>query len=171
MHAETKQSPMQKMRAWYFPLFMAMMYGVIFFVSPQKARTALCGAGNATASMLLSLGLVFVVMLLMNLFLKPAQVAKLLTGMSGFAGALFSILAGIISTGPIYAWYPLLQDLKKKGAGSHIIAIFLHNRSVKPFLLPVMISFFGLTYVLILIITTVLASLALGYAMKVLVRE
>jgi uncharacterized membrane protein YraQ (UPF0718 family) len=92
-------------------------------------------------------------------------------GMSGLAGVIFSVLAGIISTGPIYAWYPLLKDLKKKGVGSHLIAIFLHNRSVKPFLLPVMISFFGFAYVVILVSMTILASLALGYALHRVVKE
>ena len=49
------------------------------------------------------------------------------------------IAAGIISTGPIYAWYPLLKDFKEKRAGGSVIAI-LYNRAVKPFLLLVMIS-------------------------------
>jgi hypothetical protein len=48
--------------------------------------------------------------------------------------------------GPIYAWYPLLKELREKGAANSLIAIFLGNRAVKPFLLPIMISYFGWVY-------------------------
>ena len=87
------------------------------------------------------------------------------------AGKFISASAGIISVGPIYAWYPLLKDLKEKGAANDLIAIFLNNRAIKPFLLPVMISYFGWLYVLILTIFTVLGSLFVGYSMSILVKE
>ncbi|MBA7715913.1 hypothetical protein ES703_124972 [subsurface metagenome] len=84
--------------------------------------------------MIIPLSLVFVIMLLINLFLKPARIAKFLGKGSGVKGIALSAAAGIISTGPIYVWYPLLRDLKEKGAGESSIAIFLYNRAVKPFL-------------------------------------
>jgi len=52
----------------------------------------------------------------------------------------------VISMGPIYAWYPLLKELRGKGATNSFIAVFLGNRAVKPFLLPIMISYFGGMY-------------------------
>ena len=78
-----------------------------------------------------------------------------------------SAVAGIISTGPIYAWYPLLKDLREKGAGESSIAKFLYNRAVKPFLLPVMIGYFGWLYVVILTILTVLASVVVGFFVSI----
>jgi len=117
-------------------------------------------------SMLIPLVLVFVIMLLVNLFLKPAAVAKFLGKGSGIKGILLPAAAGIISTGPIYAWYPLLKDLKEKGAGESSIAIFLYNRAVKPFLLPVMITYFGWLYAVTLIILTVLASVIVGFSVS-----
>ena len=78
-----------------------------------------------------------------------------------------SVAAGIISTGPIYAWYPLLKDLREKGAGDSSIAIFLYNRAVKPFLLPVMVTYFGWLYVVTLIILTILASVVVGFSVSI----
>jgi len=106
-------------------------------------------------------------MLLINLFLKPAAVAKFLGKGSGVKGIALSVAAGIISTGPIYAWYPLLKDLKDKGAGESSIAIFLYNRAVKPFLVPVMVTYFGWLYVVTLIILTILASVVVGFSVSI----
>jgi len=112
-----------------------------------------------------------VLMILINLFLKPAQIVKFLGRGAGAKGILLAAAAGIISTGPIYAWYPLLRDLKGKGAANSPIAIFLYNRAVKPFLLPVMIAYFGWIYVVILTALTVLGSIAVGYFLDVLTRK
>jgi len=140
---------------------------ILFFVSPDKAGQAIKSSGNVLLSMLIPLCLVFFIMLLINLFLKPASVAKFLGKGSGIKGIILAAVAGIISTGPIYAWYPLLKDLKDKGAGESSIAIFLYNRAVKPFLLPVMIGYFGWLYVVILTILMVLASIAVGFSVSI----
>lgn len=72
--------------------------------------------------------------------------------------------------GPIYAWYPLLKELREKGAGLFPIAVFLYCRAVKPFLLPIMISYFGWQYVIILTVLTVLGSIAIGYFLSILIE-
>jgi len=147
-------------RMFFFPIGILVIYAIIFIISPDKAGQAIRSSGNVFLSMLIPLVLVF------YLFLKPAAVAKFLGKGSGIKGILLAAAAGIISTGPIYAWYPLLKDLKEKGAGESSIAIFLYNRSVKPFLIPVMVSYFGWLYVVTLIILTVLASVVVGYAVS-----
>jgi hypothetical protein len=52
-----------------------------------------------------------------------------------------------------------------------LIAIFLGNRAVKPFLMPIMISYFGWVYVLILTLFTITGSMVAGYSVRVLVKE
>jgi len=149
-----------------FPIVVLVIYAILFFVSPDKASQAIKSSSNVFLGMLIPLGLVFFIMLLINLFLKPVAVAKFLGKGSGIKGIVLSAIAGIISTGPIYAWYPLLRELRDKGAGESSIAIFLYNRAVKPFLLPVMISYFSWLYVVILTILMVLASVAVGFFMS-----
>jgi hypothetical protein len=61
----------------------------------------------------------------------------------------------------------LLKDLRDKGAGESSIAIFLYNRAVKPFLLPVMVGYFGWLYVIILTIFMVFASFAVGFSVSI----
>ena len=150
-------------RTFLFPVGILVIYAILFLADPEKAGQAIKGSGNVLLNMLVPLILVFFIMLLINLFLKPAAVAKFLGKGSGIKGIVLAAVAGIISTGPIYAWYPLLKDLREKGAGESSIAIFLYNRAVKPFLLPVMIGYFGWLYVVILTILTVLASVVVGF--------
>jgi len=147
------------------------IYGILFAVMPDKALTALRSSSHVFLNIAVPLCLVFILMLVLNLVLKPAHIARFLGKEAGIKGIVLSAVAGIISTGPIYAWYPLLRELREKGTGNLLIAIFLNNRAVKPFLLPVMISYFGWTYVLILTVFTILGSLSVGYAVDALVPE
>jgi uncharacterized membrane protein YraQ (UPF0718 family) len=157
-------------RMLLFPALVLVAYGILFATIPDKASVGLRSSGNIMLNMLLPLGLVFILMLVLNLFLKPAQIVKFFGKEAGIKGVILSAAAGIISAGPIYAWYPLLKDLREKGAANSFLAIFLGNRAVKPFLLPIMISYFGWIYVLILTVFTVLGSIVVGYVVGALVR-
>lgn len=159
------------MRMLLFPGSVLAIYGILYAVNPDKISIALKGVGNIFSQMILPLSLVFVFMLALNLFLKPAQIVKFLGKGAGIKGVMLSAAAGIISTGPVYAWYPLLKDLREKGAGGSFMAIFLGNRAIKLPLLPIMISYFGWVYVIILTVFTILASIIAGYAVGVLVEE
>ena len=149
---------------WFlFPLSILLIYGILFAITPGKAEEAVQSSVNVFIGMLIPLAFVFAVMMLVNIFLKPSLIVKFLGKSAGLKGIIFAAFAGIVSTGPIYAWYPLLKDLREKGAGESLIAIFLYNRSVKPFLLPVLIGYFGFSYAVILVILTILSSVAVGY--------
>ena len=152
--------------AIFFPGIAAIIYGILFFAAPNKAFMALRSSANIFLNMLIPLCLVFILMVMINLFLKPSLVVRILGKGAGIKGYLLSAAAGVISAGPIYAWYPLLADLKKKGAGYSPIAIFLYNRAFKPFLLPVMIGYFGWKYAVILGIGMFLGSFAMGGAIS-----
>lgn len=158
-------------RLLFFPAAVLAVYAALFVLMPEKAWLALESSGSVFRNMLLPLGLVLVLMILLNIFLKPAQVAGILGKGSGIKGVLLPLAAGIISTGPIYVWYPLLRNLKSQGAGNYPIAIFMYNRAVKPFLLPVMVGYFGWQYVVVLTVFMVLGSFVIGYGIDFLTRE
>ena len=150
----------------FFPLATLVLYGAVAALAPEKALFALKNSLNVLLQMMIPLYLIFILMVVINRFLNPAKIAKHLGKGSGVQAMLLSAAAGIISAGPIYAWYPLLKDLREKGAAHSLIAVFLYNRSVKPFLLPIMIAYFGWIYVVILTIMTVIASFATGYVIN-----
>ena len=154
-----------------FPVFVLAVYVILYAVSPKTALMALRASANISLSIGVPLTLVFAVMLLLNLLVRPAQIAGLFGKGAGMKGMLLSIAAGIISMGPIFAWYPLMKKLREEGAGEGPVAVFLYNRAVKPFLLPVMIAYFGWAYVVIVTMLTILGSIALGYSMNIISRD
>ena len=105
--------------------------------------------------------LVFVLMGFINYFITPKFIIKHLKE-RGIRKWFYVIMAGILSTGPIYMWYPLLADLKNKGLNYGLIACFLYNRAIKIPLLPLMIFYFSLKYVIILGIVMVFMSVIQG---------
>jgi len=158
-------------RILIFPVCVLVCYGILCVIDPHKALMAIKTSGNLLLTVTLPLVLVFVIMLALNLFVKPAQIVGLFGKGANIKGIVLSLVAGIISMGPIYAWYPLLKNLREEGAGTGPIAIFLYSRAVKPFLLPVMIAYFGWVYVGILTVLTIFTSIAIGWFMSVLMKE
>jgi len=158
-------------RMFIFPACVLVIYGMLFAINPNKALMAMRTSGNIFLNIAQPLALVFVVMLVLNLFVQPAQIARLFGKGVGIKGITLSVAAGIISMGPIYVWYPLLKKLRDEGVGTGPIATFLYSRAVKPFLLPVMIAYFGWVYVGILTVLTIFTSIAIGCSMSILMKE
>jgi uncharacterized membrane protein YraQ (UPF0718 family) len=146
---------------YFFPAVVAA-YLVSGLVDPGKTASAF----EASLQLLLTLfplfAAIIVLTALLNRFLKPKALAKHLGNESGVRGWLLALLAGIISHGPMYAWYPMLQELKKQGLGNGPIAVFLYARAVKLPLLPIMVDYFGPLFTLTLMIYIVLGALAQG---------
>ncbi len=106
--------------------------------------------------------LVILIMILINYFMTPEKIKKYISRSAGKKRWLIAIITGIISTGPIYAWYPMLNDIQKQGKNNGFIAAFLYNRAVKPALLPLMIYYFGIKFVIILTVVMIILSILQG---------
>ena len=114
--------------------------------------------------------LVFVLMSLTNYFITPNFVSKHL-GEKGIRKWIYVIIGGILSTGPIYMWYPLLADLHNKGLSYGLIACFLYNRAIKIPLLPLMVFYFSWSYVLVLAGVMIFASVVQGVLINKIMKE
>lgn len=133
-------------------IIIIITYIVFAFLNTELLLKSFSTFLNLVISIVPILVIVFLLMFLSNLFLNSKRITKTLGHESGIRGYFFSILFGIVSTGPIYMWYPLLSDLREKGVKNSLIVIFLYNRAVKIPLLPMMIYYFGLAFVIILTI-------------------
>lgn len=117
------------------------------------------------------LGLILILMTFLGLILNNKIIKKTMGNKSGVFSMIIFAIAGILSSGPIYVWFPLLKDLKEKGLRNGLIAIFLYNRAIKLPLLPLIISYFGLKFTIILTITMLFASFLQGFIVDLLVKE
>lgn len=150
-------------RLFLFPFLILLIYGALFAVMPDKISVALMSSGRVFLHIIVPLSLVFILMVILNIFVNPASIIRFLGRGSGIKGIMLSLGAGIISMGPVYAWYPLLKGMREKGAMNSLIAIFINSRAVKPFLLPVMVAYFGLKFVIILTVFTITGSIIVGF--------
>ena len=101
-------------------------------------------------------------MAIINYFVSPQKLVRYIGKSAGIKRWIIAIITGIISTGPIYLWYPLLSELKKQGVSNGFIATFLYNRAIKIPLIPLMIFYFGLAYVIVLTIVMIIISIVQG---------
>jgi len=156
------------LRRWAFLLSVTIIYAGLMLATPSHALAALRASSRILLQVALPLSVAFAMMFLINLFMKPAHVARFMGSGAGFKGIVFSTAAGIFSMGPIYAWYPLLKNLREKRASVFHLANFLSNRAVKPYLLPLMVFYFGWVFALTLSVLTVLGSLLVATVVALL---
>ncbi|MBN1644453.1 hypothetical protein JW851_00235 [Candidatus Woesearchaeota archaeon] len=147
---------------WYFLVIVILLYLITAFFRFEFIIPSLDFFLGIFKKIWWVFILVFVLLVLVNYFINPKAVSKYLGKQSGIKGWFAAIIGGIISTGPIYMWYPLLNELQKQGMRNGLIAAFLYNRAIKPALIPLIIFYFGLTYTIVLTIVMIFVSIFQG---------
>jgi len=150
-----------------FLVIVIILYLVLYFFNSEKIYRSLHVSLDIIIQILPILLMVIFIMGVANYFLKPKTVSKYLGGESGIKGWFLAISMGILSHGPIYVWYPLLKDLRDHGMRTGLIAVFLYNRAIKIPLLPVMIFYFGIGFVILLTIYMIIASVVEGKIIEI----
>ena len=135
---------------WIFLIIAVALYLITAIVNFTLFTDALLVFVALAQKIIPVLVLVFAIMFILDLFLNPKRISKLVGESAGMKGWVMSIAGGILSMGPIYMWYPLLSDLKEKGMRDGFVVTFLYNRAVKISLLPMMIYYFGLKFTVVL---------------------
>ncbi len=143
-----------------------LLYLLVLIINKELAVDSFFSFLKLLKRLLPVMFLVFLLIFLTNLLLKPGKISKHLGETSGIKGFALAIIGGILSTGPIYMWYPVLADLKEKGMRTSLIATFLYNRAVKIPLLPMMIYYFGVGFTFILTFYMVIFSIINGIAVE-----
>jgi len=153
----------KNLTGWYFLLGVILIYIITFFISTEKVYSSLIFFKDILLKIIPIFILIFILMTLTNYFIKPKTLMKYLGKNSGIKGWIIAIVGGILSSGPVYMWYPILNDLQKQGMKTGLIATFLYNRAVKIPLLPLLIVYFGITYSLVLLIVMIVVSVIQGW--------
>lgn len=133
-----------------FFLLVIFVYLVLFFINSEKTAAALEKGGLILLKLIPIFLVVIILTAAINYFLKPQQIVKYFGKKSGIMGWFYALLSGIISHGPMYAWYPMLQDMKSQGLRDGLITTFFYARAIKLPLLPLMIDYFGLIFTAVL---------------------
>lgn len=151
---------------WYFLGIVVLIHVVLMIIEPERVISSLTFSLKTVYRVFPVLMIVFVLMVIINFFVDSKDIQKYLGRSSGVKGWLFAIISGIISTGPIYMWYPVLRDLKRSGARTALISVFLYSRSVKLPLLPLLIAYFGFAYTMVLNLAIICMSPLQGWLVE-----
>ena len=147
---------------WYFLIVVILAYIAVAFLNVGAIIPSLQFALNIIKTIFPVFVLIFSLMAIVNYFITPKRVIKHLGKSSGLKRWFFAIVGGIISTGPIYMWYPMLKELKKRGVNYGFIAAFLYNRAIKLPLIPLIIFYFGLKFTVVLTVVMIIMSIIQG---------
>ena len=160
----------QSYAGWYFLLVVAVIFIFTAFLKPDAITPTLQFFLSIIIRIIPILILIFVLMAVINYLVSPQKLVQYIGKSAGIKRWVIAIITGIISTGPIYLWYPLLSELKKQGVSYGFIASFLYNRAVKIPLIPLMVFYFGLAYVIVLTVVMIIISVIQGLIVEKIVE-
>ena len=152
----------KKIKSWKFLAVVIIIYIITGIFLPEAIMPSIEFSLNLLIKIVPVFAVIFVLMVGFEYFISEEKIKKYLGASSGKKRWIIAIGAGILSSGPIYAWYPLLGDLKKKGVGFGMIATFIYSRAIKLPLLPIMAYFFGIKYTIVLTVVLIIASIVQG---------
>lgn len=147
--------------SWYFLIAIVLIYFLLLVFNKNIYNDSLDFFFKIIFKIIPILIIVFILMSLSNYFVTSEFILRHLKGKGVKKWALM-ILGGILSSGPIYMWYPLLADLKKKGLNHGLISCFLYNRAIKIPLIPLAVIYFSWEYILVLSIIMIFVSIVQG---------
>ena len=145
-------------------------YIVLFFVDPSNAKHAFFEGVEVFKMVLPIILVVFFLMGLLNITVDKEKISRHFGKESGIKGWFYAVVAGVLSHGPAYVWYPFLQNLREHGAKDSLVFAFLYARSIKIPWIPLMISYFGLAFTLFFSLYIVLASVVQGLIVEMVER-
>ncbi len=160
----------RKYGGWLFLALVLLAYAVSGLAEPEVAGKALTSFLGMLRKVAPVLALVFLLMFLVERFLTMERTRVWLGSGSGLRGWLTALVAGVFSTGPIYAWYGLLADLRAKGMRTALVSVVLYARAIKLPLLPLLAHYFGLDYMVLLSLFLAIFALVNGLALGWLER-
>ncbi|MGM0372563.1 MAG: hypothetical protein ACQEQJ_08690 [Halobacteriota archaeon] len=153
----------------YALIAVSLLYLFSFSFDPAGTRAALDQSLAILGRIAPVLVGVTVLVGLSKYALGPQVVARYVGAESGWLGYLLAALGGLLSHGPVYAWYALLRDFQAEGMRNGLIAVFLYNRAIKLPLLPLFLVYFEVEFAVVLGTVMIVVSAGQGFIVDRLV--
>jgi len=148
-----------------------IVYVILLIIETPDTLLAIEKSASILLSLLPLFLLIIMITALINYFLKPKQIIKHFGKESGVKGVIYAIAGGIISHGPMYAWYGMLADMRSQGLKDGLIVTFMYARAIKLPLLPFMVDLFGLLFAIIITIYILIAAVLQGKIIDILEKS
>ena len=146
-------------------------YGLGALLWPDKTLHGFVAGAKIFGELLLVFPLIILLTAWIDYRFDAKSFARHLGEESGVRGWLLALGAGILSHGPMYAWYPMFEQIKAHGVRYGLIAAFFYARSIKVPLLPIMVDYFGAAFTVILTLYILIAAWLQGLIIDLLCRR
>ncbi len=156
------QKTKPKKTKWYFLASVVFIYMITAVLRTDIFFKSLKFSLDIFFKLIPAFVFVFAIMVASNYFLTAERVIKHVGARAGWRKWIYVVVAGIVASGPIYLWYPVLKDLKDKGMEDGLAATFLYNRAIKFSFIPLMIVYFNWSFIITLTILMIIASIIQG---------
>ncbi|PLY05938.1 MAG: permease [Arcobacter sp.] len=154
-----------------FLFFVIIIHILIFLFDGENSIFALTKSFEVLLKLLPIFVMIIFIMTLINYLLKPKSIMKHFGKDSGIKAWIYAILGGIVSHGPMYAWYPMISELRQNGLRDGLLATFMYTRSIKIPFIPIMIDYFGVVFTIILFIYILLGGILQGIFIEALSKK
>ncbi|MDN4527136.1 permease [Fictibacillus fluitans] len=111
-------------RYWFFFVLLIGLL-VITFINQTMGLKAVQLTGKSILDMLLLLPPIFILVGLLDQWVKKESLIRYMGEKSGIYGILFTLLLATVAAGPLYIAFPIAVLLLKKGASVRYIVFFL----------------------------------------------
>jgi uncharacterized membrane protein YraQ (UPF0718 family) len=138
---------------------------------PEILRPALGYSLDLFATLLPILAVVLFLMGLFDSLLDAKAIARLIGSESGLKGWGIALLGGVLSHGPGYVWYPMIQQMREHGARDSLVVAFFYARSIKLPWLPLMVIYLGTGFTVFLTLYVLVASWLQGLIAENLLKN
>jgi len=165
------QKPRPRRSGWIMLVLVGLLYLGTALMHPELLRPAISYSLDLFATLLPILAVVLFLMGLFDSLFDAKAIAGYLGQKSGLKGWGIALLGGVLSHGPGYVWYPMIQQMREHGARDGLVVAFFYARSVKLPWLPLMITYLGGWFTLFLTLYVLLASWLQGLIAEVLLRK
>lgn len=146
----------------YLLLTVLSGYALLFYFYPDKTIQAALQSFSTLQHLLPVFIVVIVLMAIFSVVISAAGLDRWLGNESGIRGWFIALIGGILSHGSSYLWYQMLADLRKQNMKDGLIITFLYARAIKLPWLPLMISYFGYAFTLLLMFYIIIGALIQG---------
>ena len=154
-----------------FLFFVIIIYIMIFLFDGENSIFALTKSLEVLLKLLPIFVMIIFVMAIINYFLKPKSIMKHFGKNSGIKAWIYTVLGGIVSHGPMYVWYPMLNELRENGLKDGLLATFMYTRSIKIPFIPIMIDYFGSVFTIVLFIYILIGGILQGICIEALSKK
>lgn len=141
---------MTKLKTYRFFFVLLLGLLIIAFINQSVAMETVQITGNSILDMLYLLPPIFILVGLLDQWVKKESLVRYMGEKSGIYGVFFTLLLATVAAGPLYIAFPIAVLLLKKGASVRYIVFFLGAWSTVK--LPVLVyelTSFGFKFTLI----------------------